>query len=222
MMTKQNLAKIMTNSNLVGEELTISGWARSVRDGKENAFIALNDGSCVANLQLVINKNNFSEDDLNQYYKITTGASLQAKGILQCSPAQGQSVELVVSSLKILGESPSDYPLQKKATSMEFLRDIAHLRPRTNTFGAVMRVRSSVSYAIHQFFHERSFVYLNAPLITSSDAEGAGEMFQVTTLPLDKLRGEVDYSRDFFGKKTHLTVSGQLAGEAYALALGNI
>ncbi|MCL2520652.1 MAG: asparagine--tRNA ligase [Spirochaetaceae bacterium] len=216
------IISLLHDSSYLGKQLTIYGWARTVRDGAQTSFIALNDGSCLSNLQLIIDKNNLNDNLKDEFNKISTGASLMAVGRLQESPAKGQSVELVVDSLKVLGIAPSDYPLQKKATSMEFLREIAHLRGRSNTFGAVMRVRNKVSYAIHNFFQSKGFNYIHTPIITGSDAEGAGEMFQLTTLPLDKLKGEVDYSKDFFGKKAHLTVSGQLNVEAYCLALGDV
>jgi asparaginyl-tRNA synthetase len=220
MKDRVKIVSLLNDSGFAGRKITACGWVRTLRNAKANAFIALNDGSCFASLQLFINKENFNDEaELN---KVSTGASLLVTGVLQESPAAGQSVELAVERLKVLGEAPSDYPLQKKATSMEFLREIAHLRGRTNTFGAVMRVRNSLSYAIHQFFQSRGFQYIHTPIITSSDAEGAGEMFQVTTLPLDKLKGEVDYNKDFFGKKTNLTVSGQLAVEAYCMALGDV
>lgn len=207
-----------------GEKLSIPGWVRTVRDSKNVVFISLNDGSSITGLQLVVEKDSFS--DLETLGKISVGSAIIAEGTLKKSQGQGQSIELLVSSIKIEGLSPEDYPLQKKRHTLEYLREIAHLRARTNTLGAVERVRSRMSYAVHSFFQDRGFMYVHTPIITASDCEGAGEMFQVTTLDMDKLpltkQGKVDYEKDFFQKKAYLTVSGQLEGETYATAMGNI
>ncbi|MBN2619149.1 MAG: asparagine--tRNA ligase [Spirochaetales bacterium] len=205
-----------------GQEIRVKGWVRSKRDSKAVCFLAINDGSCMSNIQVIIDKESANNGVLNSINRLNTGASCNILGKLVESQGQGQSVEVQALEVEVLGEAPEDYPLQKKRHSFEFLREIAHLRPRTNTFAAVARVRNSMSFAIHKYFQENGFLYVNTPIITESDAEGAGEMFQVTTVPLDKLNGGVDYSRDFFGKKASLTVSGQLCGETYATALGNI
>ncbi len=207
-----------------GTEVTVSGWVRTKRDSKSVCFLELNDGSCLSNLQAVVDRNVFPEADVLEH--VHTGASISVSGKLQESPGQKQSVELAVSSLQVIGEAPPEsYPLQKKRHSFEFLREIAHLRPRTNTFGAVARVRNVMSYAIHRFFQERGFYYIHTPIISTSDAEGAGEMFQVTTLPLEDIaagKSDLRYEDDFFGRKAGLTVSGQLEAEVYALALSNV
>ncbi len=210
--------------NGVGEEVTIKGWVRTKRGNKNVAFIALNDGSTINNIQIVADATAFPEELLA---RITTGACIRATGTLVDSQGAGQSVEVQAREIDIYGEAdPADYPLQKKGHSLEFLREIAYLRPRTNTFGAVLRVRHAMAYAIHKYFNDNGFYYLHTPLITASDAEGAGAMFQVTTLdvsaPPRTEEGKVDYSQDFFGKHTSLTVSGQLEGELGALALGQI
>ncbi|MCR5561139.1 MAG: asparagine--tRNA ligase [Bacteroidales bacterium] len=207
-----------------GEKVLAKGWVRTKRGNKEIAFIALNDGSTINNIQIVVDKASIDADLLA---KITTGACIAVKGNLVESPGSGQAVEIHAESIELYGEcDPVRYPLQKKDTSFEYLRTVAHLRPRTNTFGAVLRLRSQMAYAIHEYFHSKGFVYLHTPLITAADAEGAGNMFQVTTLPLENLpkdkKGGIDYSRDFFGKRTSLTVSGQLEGELGATALGEI
>jgi len=200
---------------------TVMGWVRTFRN---NQFVALNDGSCLATLQLVVDRENLDDALLK---RITTGASIKATGKIVESQGQGQKVEMVVDTIEILGDSdPEKYPLQPKKHSLEFLREIAHLRIRTNTFGAVFRLRHQISFAIHEFFHKRGFFYMHAPIITGSDAEGAGEMFQVTTLPLNDVpkteEGAVDYKQDFFNKETNLTVSGQLEAELAALALSEV
>ena len=207
-----------------GEKVLAKGWVRTKRGNKEIAFIALNDGSTINNIQIVVDK---ASIDAELLAKITTGACIAVKGNLVESPGSGQAVEIHAESIELYGEcDPVRYPLQKKDTSFEYLRTVAHLRPRTNTFGAVLRLRSQMAYAIHEYFHSKGFVYLHTPLITAADAEGAGNMFQVTTLPLENLpkdkKGGIDYSRDFFGKRTSLTVSGQLEGELGATALGEI
>ena len=210
-------------SALLGTTICVKGWVRTKRGNKNVAFIAINDGSIIHNIQVVADPARF-EDELK---RITTGACIGVEGKLVESQGSGQTVEVQAERIVVYGEAdPDTYPLQKKGHSMEFLREIGHLRPRTNTFGAVMRMRHHMAYAIHTFFHERGFFYFHSPLITASDCEGAGEMFQVTTLDLNnpprKEDGSVDYSQDFFGKMTALTVSGQLEGELGATSLGKI
>lgn len=212
------------NPALLGKEVCVMGWVRTRRGNKHVQFVALNDGSTVKNVQIVFDMAQFTDEQLKP---ITTGSSIKVDGILVESMGKGQSVEVQAKSLEIFGTAdPENYPLQKKGHTLEFLREKAHLRPRTNTFGAILRVRSALAFAIHKFFQERGFFYLNTPLITASDCEGAGAMFQVTTLDLNNLPkgddGKVDYSADFFGKPTALTVSGQLEGELGATALGAI
>lgn len=209
------------NSTDFGRELTVMGWVRTHRSGKSVDFIALNDGSTIKNIQIVVAPEKFDADLLKS---ITTGACVSATGTLVESQGGGQAVEIQCTAMKLFGACPSDYPMQKKGQSFEYMRQYAHLRLRTNTFGAVMRIRHNMAIAIHTYFHEHGFYYFHTPLITASDAEGAGEMFQVTTLDLERVAksGNVDYSRDFFGKKTNLTVSGQLEGELGATALGAI
>ena len=209
--------------SLIGSEICVKGWVRTKRGNKNVSFIALNDGGCMQNLQVVAEASNFEEELIK---RITTGACLRVNGILSPSQGKGQSIELQATEIQIYGEADvNSYPLQKKGHSLEFLRDIAHLRPRTNTFSAVFRVRHAMAFAIHKYFNDRGF-YWHSPLITASDCEGAGEMFQVTTLDLENLpkdkQGNVDYSKDFYGKRTSLTVSGQLEGELGATALGKI
>jgi asparaginyl-tRNA synthetase len=207
-----------------GQEVLAKGWVRTKRGNKQIKFIALNDGSTVHNIQVVADMANFDESLIA---KVTTGASLAVKGVLVESVGSGQAVEIQAKEIEVLGEcDPMRYPLQKKDTSLEYLRTVAHMRPRTNTFGAILRIRHAMAFAIHKFFNDKGFVYLNTPLITESDAEGAGDMFQVTTLNLENVpkkdNGKVDFSKDFFGKKTSLTVSGQLEGELGATAVGEI
>ncbi len=205
------------------QQITAEGWVRTKRDSKSVCFLEITDGSSLKNLQVIIDKGKFSLE--NEIERISTGASVVVKGILVPSPGKNQDVELQGHEIEILGEAPSDYPLQKKRHSFEFLREIAHLRPRTNTIAAVTRVRNALSYGIHKFFQENGFMYIHTPIISASDAEGAGEMFQVTTLDLEnipKKDGKVDYSKDFFGKKANLTVSGQLEAEIYATAMKNV
>ena len=210
--------------NPSNEEIVVYGWVRTKRESKNFSFLEINDGSTIKNLQAVLENNIPNYESIMQ--KTTTGASVELKGVLVCSQGKNQSVELKVSSIKIIGEAdPDQFPLQKKRHSFEYLREIAHLRPRTNTFGAVARLSNALSFAIHSFFQEKGFIYFHNPIITASDCEGAGEMFQVTTLPLENIptnEGKIDYTKDFFGKKASLTVSGQLEGETYACALGNI
>ncbi|MDE5743973.1 MAG: asparagine--tRNA ligase [Bacteroidales bacterium] len=227
MLTHTEIKKLIGLTLAEGESrpVQIKGWVRTKRGNKQVAFIALNDGSCVQTIQVVadLNAPAFPEDLMK---RITTGACLCVNGRLVPSMGKGQSVEIQADSIDVLGEAdPEVYPLQKKGHSLEFLREIAHLRPRTNTFGAVLRLRHEMAYALHTFYHERGFYYLHTPLITASDCEGAGEMFQVTTLPLNQLPmkdGKIDYSQDFFGRQTSLTVSGQLEGELGAMALSKI
>lgn len=207
-----------------GRKVTVKGWVRTKRGNKNVAFIALNDGSTINNIQIVVDKTAFEESLLA---KITTGAAIRVSGDLVESVGSGQSVEIQAGEIEIYGEcDPMRYPLQKKDTSFEYLRTVAHMRPRTNTFGAILRIRNQMAFAIHKFFNEKGFVYLHTPLITASDCEGAGQMFKVTTLDLENVprnkKGEVDYTKDFFGKETSLTVSGQLEGELGATALGEI
>ena len=207
-----------------GKEVLAKGWVRTKRGNKNISFIALNDGSTIYNIQIVVDLASFGEDLMK---KITTGACIAVYGDLVESQGSGQAVEIQARKIDLYGEAdPNTYPLQKKVHSLEFLRSIAHLRPRTNTFGAVLRIRHAMAFAIHQYFNSKGFVYLHTPLITASDCEGAGEMFQVTTLDLGnpprKEDGSIDYSQDFFGKQTSLTVSGQLEGELGAMALGEI
>ena len=212
------------NPELIGEKVCVKGWVRTRRGNKNVQFVALNDGSTIKNVQIVFDLTKFSEEELKP---ITTGASLHLEGELVASQGKGQTCEIQAETIEIYGTAdPTTYPLQKKGHTLEFLREIAHLRPRTNTFGAVLRIRHNLAFAIHKFFNERGFFYLNTPLITASDCEGAGAMFQVTTLNLNDLPktedGNVDYAQDFFGKQTSLTVSGQLEGELGATALGAI
>ncbi len=217
-MKRTKIRELLTTSP-AGQQVTVMGWVRTFRN---NQFIALNDGSTLQTLQAVVPLNSLDDSLLR---RITTGACLSITGELVASPARGQSVELNVKSLDILGDSDAEkYPLQPKKHSLEFLREIAHLRSRTNTFGAVMRIRHAMAYAIHKFFNDRGFYYIHTPIITGSDAEGAGAMFRVTTLdagnPPRNEQGGVDFKADFFGRETNLTVSGQLEIETYALALG--
>jgi asparaginyl-tRNA synthetase len=218
---KRTKIKDLLESEKHQEEILVKGWVRTFRS---NRFIAINDGSSIQNLQCVVDFENFSEDLLK---KVTTGAAIQVKGNVVESQGKGQKYEIVVSDLKILGESnPEEYPLQPKKHSLEFLREIAHLRPRTNLFGAIMRVRHTLAYAVHSFFNEKGFYYYNAPIITGSDAEGAGEMFKVTNFDLKNIPlnedGSVNFKEDFFAKGTNLTVSGQLEAETAAMALGQV
>ena len=207
-----------------GADVTVAGWVRSLRTTGELAFLTLNDGSNLAGIQLVLERRRLPEFDA--CCRIGTGAAVIARGTLCDSPAAGQRFELQVGSLELVGEAGPDYPLQKKRHSFEYLRSIAHLRPRSNTFGAVFRLRSRLAQAIHAFFAERNFLYVQTPIITASDCEGAGELFRVTTLPPDGAPrdegGGIDFSRDFFAQKTGLTVSGQLEGELFAQAFGDI
>ncbi len=212
------------NPELIGTEVDVMGWVRTRRGNKHVQFVALNDGSTIKNLQIVFDMSRFTDEELKA---VTTGSSIHVTGKLVESMGKGQSCEVQADKLEVFGTADSEaYPLQKKGHTLEFLREKAHLRPRTNTFGAVLRVRSALAFAIHKFFNEKGFFYLHTPLITASDAEGAGAMFQVTTLDMENPprneEGKVDYTADFFGKHTSLTVSGQLEGELGATALGAI
>lgn len=209
---------------VTGTQATVKGWVRTKRESKNVVFINVNDGSCIHNIQIVADPAAFDAEVLSQ---VTTGAGVSITGTLVASQGSGQAVELQASDILVYGTAdPEKYPLQPKKHSLEFLREIAHLRPRTNTFGAIFRVRHALAFAVHQFFHERGFYYLHTPIITGSDAEGAGEMFRVTTLDLNHLprteEGNINFKEDFFGKETNLTVSGQLEGELGALALSKI
>jgi len=222
MFNKRTKIKALLTGSLTGQTVTAMGWVRSFRN---NQFIALNDGSTNHNIQVVAELGLLDDATLK---RITTGASLKVEGTLIESLGKGQTVEIKATSVEILGDSDAEqYPLQPKKHSLEFLREIAHLRFRTNTFSAVFRIRHALAFAVHQFFNEKGFVYLHTPIITSSDAEGAGEMFRVTTLPIDGSApktesGDIDFSQDFFGKSTNLTVSGQLEGELGAMAFSEI
>ena len=207
-----------------GKTVSVAGWVRTVRDSKAFGFIELNDGSCFKSTQIVFEEAKL--DNYKQIAKLNVGASVRVEGKVVATPEMKQPFEIKADKIEIEGESTPDYPLQKKRHSLEFLRDIAYLRPRTNTFSAVFRVRSAAAQAIHKFFAEKGFIYVNTPLITGSDCEGAGEMFKVTTLELEDVPktedGKVDYSKDFFGKSANLTVSGQLNAETFALAFGKV
>lgn len=222
-MKREKIKKLLSVKPL-GTDVLVKGWVRTKRDNKNIIFIAVNDGSTINNIQIVVNPVDF--DDL-LLKDITTGACLAVTGRLVESHGKGQEVEINAAKIELYGKSDAEtYPLQKKGHSMEFLREIAHLRFRTNTFGAVFRIRHAMAYAIHKYFNDRGFYYLHTPIITGSDCEGAGEMFHVTTMPLNKIPvnkdGTINYSDDFFGKETNLTVSGQLEGELGALSLGEI
>lgn len=220
-MIKREKIKELLAATAFNREVSVMGWVRTFRN---NQFIALNDGSCMGNIQVVVDFNNTPEELLK---RITTGAAISVKGTLIESLGKGQRVEVKASSIEILGDSdPEKYPLQPKKHSLEFLREIAHLRFRTNTFNAIFKVRHALAFAVHQFYNERGFVYMHTPIITASDAEGAGEMFRVTTIdpenPPRTTEGKIDYNEDFFGRSTNLTVSGQLEGELAAMAFGQI
>ena len=213
----------LLKNGTAGTEVNVRGWVRTRRSSKQVAFVALNDGSTINNVQIVIDADKFDEELVKQF---TTGACLSVNGMLVESIGGGQSVEIQATEIELLGACDSTYPLQKKGQTMEFMRTVAHLRPRTNTFGAVFRIRHNMAYAIHKFFHDKGFYYFHTPLITASDCEGAGQMFQVTTMNLYDLKkdedGSIIYDNDFFGKQASLTVSGQLEGELAATALGAI
>ena len=223
-MISHQYIKQLLQSTEYNKEVTVKGWVRSKRGNKNVAFIALNDGSTIHNIQAVADPNTFGDELMK---RITTGACLRIAGTLVQSQGQGQTVEIQAKEIEVYGDADAEtFPLQKKGHTMEFLREIAHLRPRTNTFGAVLRIRHAMAYAVHKYFNDNGFFYLHSPIITASDAEGAGEMFQVTTLDLNNPpRNEdksINFKEDFFGKPTNLTVSGQLEGELAAMALGKI
>ncbi len=217
---RTKIADILQSTDF-GSAVNVKGWVRTHRSSKAVDFIALNDGSTIKNVQVVVDPEKFDADMLKS---ITTGACINVNGMLVESQGQGQTSEIQATEIEVYGLCGADYPMQKKGQSFEYMRQYAHMRLRTNTFGAVMRIRHNMAMAIHTYFHEHGFYYFHTPLITASDAEGAGEMFQVTTLDLDRVAksGKVEYDRDFFGKKTNLTVSGQLEGELGATALGAI
>lgn len=222
--SERTKVKLLLESGVVGAEVAAMGWVRTKRGNKNVAFVALNDGSTIHNIQVVFDMTRFTEEQLKG---VTTGACIAVRGLLVESPGSGQRVEIQANYLEVLGEADATtYPLQKKGHSMEFLREIAHLRPRTNTFGAVLRIRHAMAYAIHKYFNDKGFFYIHSPIITGSDAEGAGAMFRVTTLDLENLPrtedGKIDWSEDFFGKEAKLTVSGQLEAELGALALSEV
>ena len=221
-MQEHHTVKSLLNADGPVQGMELSGWVRTKRDAKEFSFIELNDGSCLANIQVI------ADTDLDNYAilrHITTGAAIRVRGNLVESPGKGQKWEIRAVAIDVIGVAPEDYPLQKKRHSDEFLRTIAHLRPRTNKYGAMFRIRSRLAHAIHSFFQERGFNWIHTPIITGADCEGAGELFRVTTLDMQavpKQGGEVDFSQDFFGKEANLTVSGQLEVESYCLSLGRV
>ena len=223
---KRELIKSLYDDSALfaGKEVVLGGWARSVRDSKAFGFIDLYDGSCFKCVQVVFEREKI--DNYDEIAKLNVGSAVVVTGIVELTPEMKQPFEIKATKVEVEGTSTPDYPLQKKRHTVEYLREQAYLRPRTNLFSAVFRVRSEVAYAIHNFFHSRGFVYVHTPLITASDCEGAGEMFRVTTLDMENPPrtedGKIDYSKDFFGKSANLTVSGQLNGETYAMAFGNI
>ncbi len=218
--------KTILKEKVVGSSITVKGWVRTKRDTKNAIFVELNDGSCFSNIQCVFDINACTDALKATLAKLSTGCSAAVTGEVVASPAAGQPIEVKAADIRIIGEAPVEsYPLQKKAHSLEFLREIAHLRARTNTFGAVARMRNQMAFAVHSFFQERGFNYVHTPIITASDCEGAGEMFQVTTLDMAAIAkngGPVDYSKDFFGKPSFLSVSGQLNVETYCMALSKV
>ncbi len=224
-MKRIKIKEILSHSDqYIDKEVTLKGWVRTKRGNKHVAFVALNDGSTINTIQIVLDVAKFSEEQLKD---VTTGACIGVTGKVVQSQGAGQSIEMQGDVLEVIGVAdPETYPLQKKGHSLEFLREIAHLRPRTNTFSCVLRLRHAMAFAVHNFYNEKGFVYVHTPIITGSDAEGAGAMFQVTTLdlsnPAKTKEGEIDYTKDFFGKATNLTVSGQLEGELAAMALGEV
>ncbi|GAB3827483.1 asparagine--tRNA ligase [Hymenobacter jeollabukensis] len=224
MSVRRSSVEALLTSQELDREVLVKGWVRTRRGNKYVQFIAVNDGSTINNLQVVADAEKFPEETLKD---VTTGSCIAVRGKLVASQGKGQATEVQALEIEVLGKAdPETYPLQKKGHSLEFLREIAHLRPRTNTFGAVLRLRHALAFGIHQYFNDRGFFYVHTPIITGSDAEGAGQMFRVTTLPDQNPplndAGQVDYSEDFFGKATNLTVSGQLEGELAAMALGQV
>jgi len=221
-MTKRTKINELSNFESPADEVLIKGWVRTKRDSKDFSFIEVNDGSCLKNIQVIADGSLINYADIT---RLTTGSAVAISGSLAESPGGGQNWEIQAKDIEIISIAPEDYPLQKKRHSDEYLRTIAHLRPRTNKYGAAFRIRSELSYAIHKYFRDRGFRYIHTPIITGSDCEGAGELFRVTTLDMENLpriEGQADYSEDFFGRETGLTVSGQLSGEMFALALGDI
>lgn len=219
---QRELIKDLLKQGQEAQKAQVCGWVRSKRVSKSVAFLVIHDGSCQQTLQIVIDA---SSQAFQSIESCTTGAAIYAKGQLKASQGQNQSWELLADSLQVLGTAPTDYPLQKKGHSLEFLREIGHLRPRTNTFGAVFRIRNAVARGVHNFFQSRDFLWVHTPIVTASDCEGAGEMFTVTTLDLNKppqIDGKVDFGKDFFGKQARLTVSGQLEAEFMAMSMGNV
>ncbi len=211
--------KEIFEKDLIGKEVEVEGWVRNHRKQKEFGFIDFSDGTCFNHLQIVYDDKLSTFDEIS---KIKNGSAISAVGIVVKSEGKGQTIELKATDVKVLGDCPEDYPMQPKHHTREFLREQAYLRPRTNLFQAVFRVRSVAAYAIHKYFQDNGYVYVHTPLITANDGEGAGQMFQVTTLPIEKLKGEVDYTKDFYGKKVGLAVTGQLEGETFALAYKKI
>lgn len=222
MLKRTKIVSLLSADKPISEVL-VKGWVRTRRDAKDFSFVELNDGSCLKNIQVIANNNLSNYEEIK---KLSTGSSVAVTGELVESKGGSQKYEVIAKDIKIYDVAPDDFPLQKKKHTDEYLRSIAHLRPRTNKYGAAFRIRSELAFAIHKFFHDRGFRYVHTPLITGSDCEGAGEMFRVTTLDMDKTpklpNGKIDYSQDFFGKEAHLTVSGQLNGEMYAMGLGDI
>lgn len=221
-MTERSKIRDLLNADSANDTVLVKGWIRTLRESKAFSFIELNDGSCLANMQIIIDSD---IDNYSEVVNLTTGAAVAVSGELVQSPGKGQAWEVRAAAVEILGIAPDDYPLQKKRHTDEYLRTVAHLRPRSNKYSAIFRIRSKLSFAIHRFFHERDFQWIHTPIITGSDCEGAGEMFNVTTLDLNNLPGKadaVDYEQDFFGKQASLTVSGQLSVETFCLSLGNV
>lgn len=222
MISRELIKRVLSDSSLVEKQIIVKGWVRSIRNSKNFSFLVLNDGTSQKDLQLILDE---SLENYALVSKLKTGSSLSAIGTVKRAHGKEQGVEIHVERVEILGEAHDDYPLQKKATSLEFLRTIAHLRPRTNTFGAVFRIRHCLAQATHHFFSQRGFYYLNSPIITGVDAEGAGEVFKVTTLDIDKphrKEGKVDYTRDYFGRDAYLCVTGQLEAECFACGMGAV
>lgn len=220
-MKRTKITKLLKSERPV-DEVLVKGWVRTKRDSKDFSFIEVNDGSCLKNIQIIVNN---TIDNYKDIIRISTGSAVAIHGKLEASKGPGQKWEVVAESVEILNVAPENYPLQKKRHTDEFLRNIAHLRPRTNKYGAAFRIRSELSYAIHKFFRDKGFRYIHSPIITGSDCEGAGELFRVTTIDPDdppRKEGKIDYSKDFFAKEANLTVSGQLSAEMFALALGDV
>ena len=220
-MKRTKIIKLIKSERPI-DEVLIKGWVRTKRDSRDFSFIEVNDGSCLKNMQIIVDN---TTDNYKDIIRISTGSAVAIRGKLEASKGPGQKWEVVAERVEILNVAPENYPLQKKRHTDEFLRNIAHLRPRTNKYGAAFRIRSELSYAIHNFFRDKGFRYIHSPIITGSDCEGAGELFRVTTIDPDdppRKEGKIDYSRDFFGKEANLTVSGQLSAEMFALALGDV